>query len=445
MPAPRVFISYNHNDKAFVTKLANLLKKRGSRVWLDEDMVKIGDYLVTEISKGIEEADYLLAVISNSSVKSNWVNFELRKAMTEEIQRKIIVLPLLLEDCKIPDFLEGKVYADFRQLKDQKHSLKRLLDTITPKVEIEQTPRGVVIGKRRLGIIILADGQDRVFRRKDNFFQFDGSYGYPPVLPPELEKTRKKLLAEIQSAAHKRGSPLKDNKLIRVVGLKFKKEEYDDFGVTFASNSYYYYIPFRGNLDKKLDRSKKTIRDKYFKKPQDIENCLIPSEVSVNIIVICEGEKKLIIPERGAKVAQAPSSFSESVGGAVSLDKDWDSLINCPSPFLAASRETGEELRLDISPDDVYFRRIIIGLDDPAVCFIGEVKTDLSEDEIRDRWSLATAKEYVNLHFIDFEPEAFVKFRNEHQQQGMPPICEFAFLSCLIGHFGLVRVEQALS
>jgi len=365
--------------------------------------------------------------------------------MSLEINGQTVILPLLLEDCwdKVPSYLHEKRYLGFRSRKEHRYSYQKLLDIIVPRVKIEQTSKGTMIGRRRLRLMILADGQDRVFRRKDNFLRFDANY-VPPALPPDLEKTRLKLLNRAKSQAFNRGSPLENNELVRVIALKFKTEAYDDFVVILGSNEYFQYIPFRSNLDERLVGSNKTIREKYFKNPLDIENCLIPSEVSVNVIVVCEKGRKLVIPERSAKVAQAPGNFSESVGGAVALKGDFDSFIQCPSPFLAASREANEELHIRIPPDDVYFRRIIIGLDDPAACFIGEVQTDLTEDEIRDSWCLATAKEYVGLHFVDFDPESFVRFRREHPTHDMPPICEFAFLSCLIGKFGLERVEQAL-
>jgi len=59
--------------------------------------------------------EYLGVILSSNSINSPWVEKEVDIAMNQEISGKTIkVLPLLLDDCQLPGFLEGKLYADFR-------------------------------------------------------------------------------------------------------------------------------------------------------------------------------------------------------------------------------------------------------------------------------------------------------------------------------------------
>lgn len=110
-----IFLSHNSQDKYFVRKLKEDLKRDGVVVWFDEDEMKVGDSLIEKISEGISNMEYLGAILSKNSVESEWVKKEDAIAMTAEISgKRVKVLPVLLEECNIPVFLEDKIYADFR-------------------------------------------------------------------------------------------------------------------------------------------------------------------------------------------------------------------------------------------------------------------------------------------------------------------------------------------
>lgn len=112
---PDLFLSHNSLDKPFARRLATDLQASGIRTWLDEAEMRIGDSLIEKIAEGIAGAEYLGVVLSPRSVQSAWVQKELNIALSREIGgRKIKVLPILLETCEIPIFLQDKFYADFR-------------------------------------------------------------------------------------------------------------------------------------------------------------------------------------------------------------------------------------------------------------------------------------------------------------------------------------------
>jgi hypothetical protein len=102
----RVFVSHSSKDKPFVRKLVEELKKRPLNIWLDETELKVGDSIVSKISEGLTETDYLVVVLSKASVSSQWVQEELNAALASQLAGKGVVLPVLIEDCDVPVLLK---------------------------------------------------------------------------------------------------------------------------------------------------------------------------------------------------------------------------------------------------------------------------------------------------------------------------------------------------
>jgi len=106
--APSVVISYAHEDAQLAHALADALKARGCRVWIDIDEIRIGDDLVSRIAEAINSVDYLLAIISKASVKSPWCKHELSIAVAEALKTgRVKVLPIRLGDVELPPVLRG--------------------------------------------------------------------------------------------------------------------------------------------------------------------------------------------------------------------------------------------------------------------------------------------------------------------------------------------------
>jgi hypothetical protein len=124
-----IFISHTHEDKPFVRHLKAALNERGvSDVWVDEAEIMVGDSLTRKIEEGLTKTRYFGVVLSPRSIKSRWVHKELETAMTKEIETgTVVVLPLLYEECDLPPFLKGKLYADFTSPEAFTESLGKLL------------------------------------------------------------------------------------------------------------------------------------------------------------------------------------------------------------------------------------------------------------------------------------------------------------------------------
>jgi len=127
---PKVFVSYSHKDREVALWLANSLREYGIDVWVDEGEIHIGDSLVKKISEGIDKVDCLVAILSNNSVNSSWVQHELQTSMTKEINSmRVFVLPIKIDDCVVPNYLINKVYGDFRPASREK-SLPKLVGAV---------------------------------------------------------------------------------------------------------------------------------------------------------------------------------------------------------------------------------------------------------------------------------------------------------------------------
>ncbi|MCR3904706.1 toll/interleukin-1 receptor domain-containing protein [Aeromonas hydrophila] len=124
-----IFLSHTSEDKPFVRKLKDDLEAHGvKRVWIDEAEIHIGDSLIKKIEEGITKTKYIGAVLSPRSIKSRWVQKELEIAMTREIgSGEVVVLPLVMEDCELPPFLQGKLYADLSIAGQYDDSLQKIL------------------------------------------------------------------------------------------------------------------------------------------------------------------------------------------------------------------------------------------------------------------------------------------------------------------------------
>ena len=125
----RLFISHSSKDKVLANYLYADLVEQGHNPWLDEWNIKAGQSIPNEIQKGLATADYVLVLLSPHSVNSNWVTAEWESVFWEEInEQETKVIPILLEDCDIPQFLKAKKYVDFRE--DYRQGLAYLLRSL---------------------------------------------------------------------------------------------------------------------------------------------------------------------------------------------------------------------------------------------------------------------------------------------------------------------------
>jgi len=93
-----LFISYSHGDSSFVNKVEKQLNAKGVRFWRDVHEMKAGR-LEKQIDRAIRQNPTVLLILSKHSLKSDWVEHEVRKARELEKEMKRDVLcPVALDD-----------------------------------------------------------------------------------------------------------------------------------------------------------------------------------------------------------------------------------------------------------------------------------------------------------------------------------------------------------
>ncbi len=126
-----VYLSYNSADRERVRDLAVRLHEAGVRVWFDEWAIKPGDDIVIAVERGLEASQRLVLCLSTAALGSKWVSLERTTAIFRDPSnedRRFI--PLLLEDCDLPDSLMAKKYVDFRDEDDD--AFQQLLEVCLP-------------------------------------------------------------------------------------------------------------------------------------------------------------------------------------------------------------------------------------------------------------------------------------------------------------------------
>lgn len=109
----RAFVSHSSSDKECARLVADALQTEGIKVWLDERELRVGDSLWDEIGRGIDNADFMLLLVSPRSVASPWVKRELNAGLATELaESRKIVLPVLIETTEVPVFLRERLYCD---------------------------------------------------------------------------------------------------------------------------------------------------------------------------------------------------------------------------------------------------------------------------------------------------------------------------------------------
>lgn len=109
----QAFISYSHKDRPFALALHEQLVAQEVDAFIDEVDIEIGESLIRKVSDAIVEGDFVVALITEHSVNSEWCRKELSIAVTDGINNKRVkVLPIVFGGVEPPREL-----SDVKQLR----------------------------------------------------------------------------------------------------------------------------------------------------------------------------------------------------------------------------------------------------------------------------------------------------------------------------------------
>ena len=93
------FISYNNVDHNFAQRLHSDLQKSGVQCWFASEDMRIGDRIRSTIDSQIRVRDKLLVILSENSIRSEWVGDEVEAALEEErLSNRLILFPIRLDN-----------------------------------------------------------------------------------------------------------------------------------------------------------------------------------------------------------------------------------------------------------------------------------------------------------------------------------------------------------
>lgn len=122
-------IIYAGQDQVFAQKLHDDLQQQGIRCWFAPEALKIGvDNCKSTPDRSFRLYDKLLLVLSEYSIKSNWVEKEVKAAFNEEDRRgEMVLLPLQLDETLLKinpawaaNIRRTQYIGDFSRWQDQK-------------------------------------------------------------------------------------------------------------------------------------------------------------------------------------------------------------------------------------------------------------------------------------------------------------------------------------
>lgn len=145
-----VFLSHNNVDKPRVRIIAERLQTAGLKVWFDEWIIRPGDDIYLSIEHGLEASRCLVLCMSSAAFRSDWIDLERSTVIFRDpSNRDRRFIPLLLDNCEIPDAIRRYNYIDFR--KDCDSIFRRLVESCrsdtdaSPIVEIQAEGSDVLI------------------------------------------------------------------------------------------------------------------------------------------------------------------------------------------------------------------------------------------------------------------------------------------------------------
>jgi hypothetical protein len=117
----KIFISYAHEDAEIAREVSIVLEDLNLTPWLDRREIVPGDSFLGRMNEGLEDASYLLFLVSSASLRSHWATREWMAALAIH---STIVVPLLLENVQLPALIRDIVYIDLRNRRDGLEALR---------------------------------------------------------------------------------------------------------------------------------------------------------------------------------------------------------------------------------------------------------------------------------------------------------------------------------
>lgn len=129
---PKAFVSHASKDKSrFVIEFARVLRSLGIDAWIDKWEMAAGDSLVDRIfDEGLKEAHVFIIILSVHSISNEWVREELNAGFVKRLDGKCKIIPILLDECAIPECLKSTLYERVKPGATVEETARRIANII---------------------------------------------------------------------------------------------------------------------------------------------------------------------------------------------------------------------------------------------------------------------------------------------------------------------------
>ena len=229
-PVHQVFISYSHRDSNFVNELASFLISCDLNVWKDTKDIAIGGNIPKTIYEGIKTSSHFCCIISRSSVSSAWVEEELSYAKVRQLgDRKLELVPLLIDDIEIPDFLKVYRCANLqnRTLSLENPEFLAVLTAFGLNVQTKMTH--IITGPRREAMLdrclALASVLDHLIERMEVYDRVWQVHNEPLRYYPASISTSYDYFSSAETKARKLASQIEAHRTVYEEAIEKKKAD----------------------------------------------------------------------------------------------------------------------------------------------------------------------------------------------------------------------------
>lgn len=175
----QIFISFDYSDLWFAEQLTAALQENNYEPLVLNLKTQYSDKIFERAGRALRGCDHAIVILSKAYTESEWFEKELVALFMMEMQKDHpkpnFILPVLLEDCKIPGYINSRPYADFRDRRRDNNNrlteeeLKRITSLIEQKA-------------RQAFVIMKFPGKEESERELDALLENAYDKGIEPVL-----------------------------------------------------------------------------------------------------------------------------------------------------------------------------------------------------------------------------------------------------------------------
>jgi len=136
----KLFLSYSPQDKPFARSLELGLQELGFEIWMDIHDMLPGTAIIDQVHLALRESMAVIVLISEHSLRSQWIPFEMGAATA--YGKQIIPIHLSPESIAIPPYLSQYVLLDAAHV-----TLREIVKKIGEAVEYLPVKKGIGSGK----------------------------------------------------------------------------------------------------------------------------------------------------------------------------------------------------------------------------------------------------------------------------------------------------------